>query len=256
MKERIRVPGQPARRYRVGQPDFYSYYCNQTVGDLSPGTSTPAQNTLCNPEGVAVDRSGNVYVSDTGNNRVLVYANPFASLPAQDSNLDAIAVFGQGSTGSSFTTDAAATGQTGLDTPQGIAVDAAGNMFVIAASNNRALEYFDPLGAADPTTGAGDVVADRVFGQTDFSGNQENKGLASSNNTTLSTYGATIDGLATPYGDLYVTDFNNRRVLEYNGFFDSGDNDPAANLVFQQVGKRHNGRWIKYGLYCLVRRGL
>lgn len=226
----------------IGQPDFNSYYCNQTVGALSPGNSTPAQNTLCNPEGVAVDDSGNVYVSDTGNNRVLVYPNPFASLPGQDSNFDAIAAFGQGSGGNSFTTNTAATGQTGLDTPQGIAVDASGNLFVLDADNNRALEYFDPLGAADPTTGAGDVVADRVFGQTDFSGNQENQGLASSNNATLSTYGATIDGLATDsYGDIYVTDFNNRRVLEYNGPFGSVGNDPAANLVFWQVGFQPSG---------------
>jgi DNA-binding beta-propeller fold protein YncE len=55
----------------IGQPDAFSYDCNRTPGQVSPGSS-PNQNTLCNPEGVAVDHSGKVFVSDTGNNRALV----------------------------------------------------------------------------------------------------------------------------------------------------------------------------------------
>ena len=218
----------------IGQPDAYSYDCNRTPGQVSPGSS-PNQNTLCNPQGVAVDHSGDVFVSDTGNNRVLVYGNPFAMLPGQNSNFNATMVFGQGSTGSGteFTTHNAATGQTGLSAPEGIAVDSSGNLFVQDRQSNRALEYFDPLGSPNPSTGAGDVTADRVFGQTDFNGNQPNQGGAATAKTlNTSSYSGPSGVAIDSFGNLYIGDNGNSRVVEYNGPFDSVGNDPAANLIF------------------------
>jgi sugar lactone lactonase YvrE len=218
----------------IGQPDPYSYDCNQTPGQVSPGSS-PNQNTLCNPEGVAVDNSGNVFVSDTGNNRVLVYSDPFAMMPGQNSNFNAVMVFGQGSTGSGteFTTHNAATGQTGLSAPEAIGVDSSGNLFVEDRGSNRALEYFDPLGSPDPSTGAGDVTADRVFGQTDFNGNQPNQGGAATAKTLDTSSSGGPSGVAIDsYGNLYVGDNGNARVVEYNGPFNTVGNDPAANLIF------------------------
>ncbi|WP_333647514.1 hypothetical protein [Candidatus Binatus sp.] len=62
------VNGGPADLV-IGQPDFYSTASN------SGGTSG---SSLYNPVGVAVDGSGNLYVADSGNNRVLEYNAPFA----------------------------------------------------------------------------------------------------------------------------------------------------------------------------------
>jgi DNA-binding beta-propeller fold protein YncE len=58
----------------LGQPDFNSRYCNDVTAPLSPSNlpPIPSASTLCGPEGVAVDAAGNVYVADTGNNRVLL----------------------------------------------------------------------------------------------------------------------------------------------------------------------------------------
>lgn len=52
-----------------GQPSFNANTCNQG-GNAGP-------STLCYPEGVAIDRHGTLYVSDTGNNRVLEYVSPY-----------------------------------------------------------------------------------------------------------------------------------------------------------------------------------
>ena len=52
---------------------FGSTGCND---DTSGGA--PTANDLCKPWGVAVDASGNLYVADTSNNRVLEYDTPLA----------------------------------------------------------------------------------------------------------------------------------------------------------------------------------
>jgi sugar lactone lactonase YvrE len=216
----------------IGQPDFYSYLCNQISLSNGNGTVEPAQNSLCNPEGLAVDADERVYVSDNGNNRVLVFDNPFALMPGQNSNFAARLVIGQGSGGNNFTSPAAASGQTGLYRPVGLSLDSNGNLFVLDAGNNRALEYFNPFGAAT-SAGAGDVVADRVFGQPDFNANQPNQGGAVTAQTlSTANYGGPA-GIATDsYGNLYVADDVNGRVVEYNGPFDNTANDPSANLIF------------------------
>ena len=42
----------------------------------------PTANDLCDPDGVAVDSSGHLYVADTDNSRVLEYKNPLISQAA------------------------------------------------------------------------------------------------------------------------------------------------------------------------------
>src|SRR5271156_1764581 len=52
----------------IGQPDFISSKCG-----------TASASSLCAPVSVAVDKSGNLYVADSSNSRVLEYANPFVA---------------------------------------------------------------------------------------------------------------------------------------------------------------------------------
>lgn len=52
-----------------GQPDFFTSSCNF-------GSSAPSLKSLCGPLMAAVDNLENLYVADTGNNRVLEYDNP------------------------------------------------------------------------------------------------------------------------------------------------------------------------------------
>jgi len=137
----------------IGQPDFAAFGCNRRlVFDGVPMGATAS--SLCEPLGVAVDASGRLFVADSGNCRVLAFNDPFATDGAAD------AVFGQ----SSFTTsNCVGIGGAGLFRPTDAEVDASGNVFVADAGNCRVLEYDAPFAG-------GDTVADRVFGQTDFTG--------------------------------------------------------------------------------------
>src|ERR1019366_1610722 len=59
-----------------GQPSFTTFSCNRGVGENKPATN----EGLCGPEGVSVNpTTGDLYVADTLNNRVLAFLDPLAS---------------------------------------------------------------------------------------------------------------------------------------------------------------------------------
>jgi sugar lactone lactonase YvrE len=180
----------------IGQPDFNSGACDG--GGVIAGS-------LCDPIGVALDASGNLYVADQFNNRVLEYDTPFAgcgSFPCVGA--DANRVFGQGGSFTSNTPNKGGVSGDSLNLPKGVAVDASGNLYVADNGNNRVLEYNTPLSS--------DTTADRVFGQGgSFSTGTVNKGGLSASSLS-SPAGTAVDA----DGNLYVADKNNSRVLEYD----------------------------------------
>ncbi len=168
---------------------------SDTLADTIFGScSTTGGTTLCSPSGVAVDSSGNVYVADSGRNRVLEYNTPLTTDTVAD------AVFGQNG---SFTSSSCGIGPGELCHPVGVAVDSSGNVYVADKNNNRVLEYNTPL-----TT---DTVADVVFGQLgDPYGHLCNHGTT---NATLCFPTAVAVDAA---GNVYINDAPNNRVMEYD----------------------------------------
>ena len=187
----------------IGQPDFYHTTLN--FGGVSA-------NSLAVPEGMAVDGQGNLYVADGFNNRVLVYAPPLTS------GMAASQVFGQGG---SFTTRFSNNGGLGpnsLAAPDGVAVDAQGNLYVADLHNFRILEYDRPLSLG--------TTADRVLGQPNLFTDTMGAGGVSAANL------AGPNGIALDAGgNLYVVDYPNSRVLEYDQPL---SHDAVADHVFGQ----------------------
>ena len=66
-----------------------------------------------------------------------------------------------------------------LYNPQGVALDAAGNLYLADTANNRVLEFDAPLAAG------ANRVADRVFGQLDYTHNAANNGGVRANSLNL-----------------------------------------------------------------------
>jgi uncharacterized protein (TIGR03437 family) len=169
------------------------------------------------PLGVAVDpTTGNLYIADFGDNRVVRYPSPFDNPGATQPD----AVYGQ----PNFATfGAGATSAVSLSQPRAVAVDAAGNLWVADAGNNRVLRF----GAAVLNNPA-PVAADTVVGQSNFSANLANQGGATSATGLNTPTGLAVDA----QNNLYVSDFNNTRVLKFAAPVGANGSGQAASAVW------------------------
>lgn len=180
----------------IGAPDL-----------TSRGNASATQSTINQPGAVAFDKTGNLWVPDEGNNRVLEFLTPFST------GMNASVVLGQ----SDFMSVAAGgVGQANMNTPQGVAVDASGDVFVANTSFNRVLEYKPPI-----TNG---MNASVVIGQPDFVTGNANTTQAGLNFPTFVRMDSS--------GNLWVSDQFNSRVLEFKPPFATG---MTASLVLGQT---------------------
>ncbi|MEE9221866.1 MAG: hypothetical protein V3V40_00200 [Nitrosomonadaceae bacterium] len=124
----------------------------EAVADLVLGQPNSTSNTANNggvsasslhgPRKVAVNAAGNVYVADTANHRVLVYLDPQNTDTVADLVLGKLN-FSTSKRKKDFVGNKVVSAST-LYFPFGIAVDAAGNVYVADTGNNRVLVYLDP----------------------------------------------------------------------------------------------------------------
>ena len=191
------APGENASvRTVLGQPG------------LTSGSATLTQSGMYNPSGLTTDSSGNIWVTDTSNNRVLEYSLPFSDGEA------ATAVIGQ----ADFTSSNLAAAQGGLRFPAAVAFDSSGGLWVVDSGNNRVLE-FEP-----PFVDSGGMQASLALGQPSLS--------STANSTSANGLSFPTSARFDPTGNLWVADAGNNRVVEYKAPFSTGMN---ASLVIGQA---------------------
>ena len=190
----------------IGQSDFL------TTVPLGPGSSS--QIGLRSPSGLAVDRRGNLYVLDSGNNRIMRYQRPYEPRDLIQPNfLIGQTSFNanlpnQGNASPSARSLAFSTGSTGVT--GSLYFDASGNLWVTDGLNARVLR-FPASSLSDSSPNAPE--ADLVIGQSDFVSRQTvDWGKAESRllKTAIQVPNSmTLDAA----GRLYVTDVANRMLV-------------------------------------------
>ena len=168
----------------------------------------------------AVDpRTGNLYVTDFGNSRILRFPRPFGST----SRIEPDAVYGQ----PNFTTfDPNSSGITDhtLAAPSAVTFDSQGNLWVADTGNHRVLRF--PAAVLD----AREPRADLVVGQANFTAAIPNHGVA--NPLSPSGLESPVALAFDQQNNLYVSDFANARVLRFSAPFING---MEATLVYGQA---------------------
>ena len=142
------------------------------------GLATGAQ--LANPQGVAVDSAGNLYIADFGNASIRKVSNGIITTVA-----------GNGTPGFSGDNGPATSAQ--LYLPYGIAVDSAGNLYIGDSGNNRIRKVSNGVIAT--------VAGNGTFGFSGDNGPATSAQLAN-------PYGVAIDSA----GNLYIGDSGNSRI--------------------------------------------
>src|SRR5208282_5428624 len=177
-----------------------------TAGVVNPAPSTKG---LCDPEGVAADLAGNLYIADSGNGRVLFYDSPLVKVPGLQGSGETIADLEVGQTSFAHNMNNFG-GARALSMPASVVTDSAGHLYVSDGVNNRVLGWKK---AAELASGA---PADIEIGQLSFYGyacTATRSGLCLSHNCQSlgSCSSAGAGGLAVDRsGNLYVADtYNN-----------------------------------------------
>ncbi len=193
------VKGAPADAV-IGQRDLFSTTPQGPGLSLSTGLSAP--------NGLVVDRQGNLYIADAGNNRILRYRRPLDQ-PA-DSRFPDSMVIGQTNFTSRLVGTAAnllrlISGNTISRT--GMAIDGNGNLWVADTYNHRVLRFPQATLAAGGSQPSADVALGQ-FNLTTASVNQNRNPI--NPQAIVTPTGIGID----PAGRLYVCD-GAGRVLVY-----------------------------------------
>jgi len=209
-----------------GQSGSFTCGVPDNTGSGCTASSTASATNLNNPTGVAVDSSGDVYIADTDNNRVLEYTggSTTATKVYGQAGSFTCAVKDHPSIGCGGTTPSA----TNLYWPESVAVDGSGDVYIVDYGNNRVLEY----------TG-GSTTATTVWGQHGLltCGASDNTGagcVAGPTITAANLYdpgAVAVDGS----GNVYISDYGNNRVLYYSV------GSTTATTVYGQFGNLASG---------------
>jgi len=187
-------------KFVLGQPNF-------TSGGTGNEDGMPSSKSLSYPVGIASDGK-RLFIADFDNSRVMIWEKP----PTK-TNTPANVVVGQ----PDFSSNGAATTQSGLDRPEGGVAVAKGMLFVGDRNNHRVMIWNHI-----PTTNGAN--ADVVVGQPDFT---------SSGSGTSKTEMGEVEAVWSNGTKLVVADSFNNRVLIWNSI--PTTNGAPADVVVGQA---------------------
>jgi len=169
------------RRVSVG--GTISTFAGNSVPGNSGDGGAPTAAQLNGPQGLAVDAAGNLYIADTQNHKVRKISGGVISTFA-----------GSGTAG--YSGDGGQAAAATLNAPFGVAVDAAGNVYIAEFSNNR-VRKVDTKGVI--TTAAGNGISG-------YSGD----GATATSAQLNGPQSVAVDAA----GNLYIADTENNRVRQ------------------------------------------
>ena len=175
----------------IGQTNFTSY------------SSGNGPSGLSEPEFLAFDSSGNLWVSDYNNSLVAEYTAPFTTGESASLELGSA---------SFSTTGCASTGPENVCSPNGIAFDPSGNLWVADSENSSIVEFKAPFTMGESSS---IVIGEDSYYQPNATNMEQ-------------PYGIAFDSS----GNLWVADSGDNRVLEYNAPLTTGE---SASLVIGQT---------------------
>jgi sugar lactone lactonase YvrE len=166
-------------------------------GDGRPATTARLNNTIA----VAVDRAGNLYLSDQPNHRVrkVDATTGIITTVAGSGAFDSIRGLSTLGSSAGFSGDSGPATAAQLNTPGGVALDRAGNLYVVDINNNR-IRKIDTGGVITTVAGSGPIFPDvgSVAGDGDLA--------------TAARLSRPVDVVADLAGNLYLASRREHRV--------------------------------------------
>jgi len=210
---------EPVADRVIGQPDFVS-----NSAPSCGGTCQTSLSVLLQPQSLAFDGSGGLYVAD-GFARVLYY--PDASIQTFASQVLGVVPVPAAGQPPPLPNDFSL-GNAFQNAP--LAVFSTGNsIFVGDAVANRVVRYTIPANFVPSATTPSPQI-EGVIGQADLFSGKINRGLMEPDSTTLKT---PVAGAFDTDGNLWIVDTNNNRVLSYPASVTLNFN--SANVVIGQT---------------------
>ncbi|MFP5205320.1 MAG: Ig-like domain repeat protein [Acidobacteriota bacterium] len=186
------------------------------------GDGGPANLAAINqPNGVTIDGAGNLYIADTGNNRVRMVS-------AATGNISTVAGTGQvGDSNNNQVGDGGPATSANLNQPTGVTVDGSDNLYIADTNNHRIREVTAASGVISTVAGTGSIATN---GDGGYSGDG---GPAISAQLNY-PYAVAFDAA----GNMYIPDSQNNRIREVAAI---GGIITSASPISTYAGSRNAG---------------